>query len=143
MRKVKEYYAIQSLINIKLDIKTNGSPLFGYADSGKGKSFYLNSCKNIRHISVLELSPKLGPRGRHYHKTKLEMIYVISGKAVLKLWLPIPQFNIEEEIIKKNDFIIIRPGVVHEFKAIEPTMLLETSPNSFNLADNFYPEPMK
>lgn len=47
MRNVKEYYTIQPLINIKLDIKTNDSPLFGYADSGKGKSFYLNIQQDI------------------------------------------------------------------------------------------------
>lgn len=137
---VDQLLEVTNLKSVELDLKSNKP--FGFLDKGRGESVYLNFGQDIKFTSVLEFLPGLGIRGKHYHKNKNEFMYVLEGKMKGYYWLPEDPNNMKEKVHEKGDLISIKTGLVHAFEAIDRTMAIEMSPDSFNIEDTYYPNNM-
>lgn len=135
---------IYDLLDIKdltqLEPHLDDQKPFGYLEKERGFMAYLNQPKDYKFLAILEIKPGQ-PRGRHYHKEKIEMFYIISGLTHGQYWLPtMKQDEGIQHVHKPGDFITIQPGLCHEFSAQEPTLALEMTYQSFTLKDTFYPQ---
>lgn len=138
--QVDQFLTVTNLRNIEPDMKTT-NPL-GLLNKGKGESVYLNCLNNIKYIGALEFLPGLGMRGKHYHKNKKEIMYVLEGKVKGYYWLPEEPERLQEKLHEKGDLITMQPGLTHAFEAMERTVMIELSPNTFDIEDTFYPNNM-
>ena len=138
MKNIKNYYKLQNLVGIKPNMNSNNP--FGIIDKGNGEAIYLNEIKDKKFVGILNFLPGTGIRGKHYHVKKEEIMYVVSGKMKMYFWLPDHPENLEEVIVKKGDLITIQPNLAHGVEAIEDTLVVELSPNEFDISDVFYPK---
>ncbi len=137
---LENYFSVKNLADIVPDLQS--AHPFGRLDRGRGESSYLNFGRDIRFVGVLEFLPEFSIRGKHYHKNKTEMMFVLSGKMKGYYWLPENPVGLQEKIHAKGDFITIKPGLTHAFEALERTVAIELSPDTFNIEDTFYPNNM-
>lgn len=112
----------------------------GRRDQGRGTSVYLNLEEAIRFVGLIEFLPGLGLRGKHYHQQKREHFYLIDGLMTGYFWLPDEPDQIHEIELRKGDLLTVEPGLVHAFQAIERTLVVELSPDTFDCQDVYYPE---
>lgn len=107
--EIKKYFEIN-----KIDIK----------DSGKYANFYTGAPDNleIKFIAILSFL-KDGPRGNHYHKTKLEFMNILKGKVRCELYMPNKPEIMLEIILNAGEQIVIKPGCAHIFTALGDDVL--------------------
>jgi mannose-6-phosphate isomerase-like protein (cupin superfamily) len=99
---------------------------------GELANFY-DSPEGIRYIAFLELRAG-GIRGNHFHRVKVEHVYLFSGR--LKVLLKDgPEGEIASLDLVAGDLVRIQPGVAHAFKPMEAGFGVEFSPNLFNGED--------
>ncbi len=92
--------------------------------------------EEVRYIAFVEL--RAGSiRGNHYHKTKKEWIYVISGKLLLTVEDLATHERTSLEM-QSGDLVFIAPEVAHALRILEPGGAIEFSQAQFNNAD-IYP----
>lgn len=79
----------------------------------------------LSKTSVLHIQ-KGGTCSWHYHKHRYNAFYVISGSVVIR-WSPSPNSKEKYELylIPGNDDTIIGPGEVHQFAALEDSVVVE------------------
>ena len=76
-------------------------------------------------IMMKRLTINAGSKGGlQYHRKRVEMGYVVSGKMIVRLAIG---KKIEEKILTQGDHFIFEPGVIHQEEAIEDTVILECS----------------
>ena len=138
--QVEQFLEVKNFKRFEADLKS--SKPFGKLDKGRGESNYLNFGKDIKFVSTLEFLPGLGIRGKNYHKNKQEMMFILEGKMEGFYWLPNNPNFFQKQIHCKGDFITIFPGLTHAFEAIERTVAIELSPDTFDIEDTFYPNNM-
>lgn len=99
---------------------------------GELANFY-DHPEGIRYLAFLEL--RLGGiRGNHFHRKKLEHLYLISGRVLL---------GVKEDEngklisfpINAGDLVTIEPGICHAFEPGEAGQAIEFSPRLFDAAD--------
>ena len=112
----------------------------GFKALPKGDTAYINPEEDVKFTGVIEFVPGTGVRGKHYHKNKLEILYIISGKLKALYWEVDAPDEITEVIHVKGDKITIPPLIAHGFEAIEHTTVLEMITTDFDMADTFYKE---
>lgn len=87
----------------------------------------------VRHLAYVELiTGKL--RGNHFHKTRHERFYLISGEVTLHL----KEMASAEEAkvsLKAGDLVIIGPNVAHAFVPLKAGHALEFAPERFDGKD--------
>lgn len=135
---LENFLTIEDLSDFKPDLQ--GSHPFGRLKAPRGEMVYLNGQDPVTSLGVLEIRPELGPRGRHMHRRKKEIFYIITGKLEGRYW--------HENDAKKGyvfnhyagHFITIQPGLFHELVALEPTWAIEFSPQIFDITDTVYPQ---
>lgn len=86
------------------------------------RGFVYSGDFNNRKFIILSFK-KGAPRGGHYHNMKT-VHFVFSGSLELKL-KDIEKNKEEKRIVKSGDTIIVEPGIVHMFTAIEDSLVLE------------------
>ena len=95
-------------------------PDFEFSDSrGSLKQLIHDGWKQVNYITSVGNSL----RGNHYHKKNKEAFYVINGKFRLLL-STIDGLTKEEYEIKKGDFFIINPFIIHSFYYLENTDII-------------------
>ena len=135
---LQDFLAVQDLTNADPNLQTS-HPL-GRWQAPRGEMIYLNSEDQISMLGVLELRPELGPRGRHKHQVRKEIFYIITGKVIGRYWFdhhPQDGYTIEHNA---GQLLTIYPGLYHEFLALEPTWMVEYSPQSYDASDVIYPK---
>lgn len=110
----------------------------GFKALPKGDTAYINPEDDVKFTGIIEFVPGTGIRGNHYHKNKLEILYIISGKLKALYWEADNPDKITEVIHAKGDKITIAPYVGHGFEAIEHTIALEIITTKFDMSDTFY-----
>ena len=99
---------------------------------GELANFY-DHPQGIRYLAFLELRPG-GIRGNHFHRKKLEHLYLISGRLLLGA-----KENVDGELIsipmEAGDLVTIEPGICHAFEPREVGQAIEFSPRTFDSAD--------
>jgi hypothetical protein len=95
-----------------------------------------DSDKGIHYLAVLEVRAD-SIRGNHYHKVKVEWVYVTQA-SLLVLVQDIQTNERASVTLETGDMLLIQPGIAHLLKTIEPGHALEFSPTRFDAAD-IYP----
>lgn len=88
-----------------------------------GEELWISSNKHYI-IRILHLNK--GERvSFHYHKKKIETLYIIKGKA--KYILQKPGEDVQERIIKPGDVLEHEPFEIHREEALEDMEIIEIS----------------
>ena len=123
--------------NIKKD-PVKGFHKVGHVLSPKGAATYLNVHPANRFVGLIEFVPGTGIRGNHFHKYKVETMYVLYGVIEAGFWLPDFPEKKQVLLLGDGDLFTIPPGVVHAFEAKQPSLMVETSPQEFDPSDVIY-----
>ena len=99
---------------------------------GELAQFY-DAEEGIRYMACIELLPG-HVRGNHYHKVKEELVYVIRGEALLSVADVDSQARATVEL-RAGDIAVIRTGIAHAFRTVEPGLAIECSCSRFDPAD--------
>jgi quercetin dioxygenase-like cupin family protein len=89
----------------------------------------------MRYIAMMELREG-GVRGNHYHETKRELVYVISGRVELVVEDRSTRKR-ESLILQPGDLASIEPGTAHALKVLVSGCGIEFSPQTFDPLDSF------
>ena len=94
-----------------------------------------DSDEGIRYLAVLETRAG-GVRGNHYHKVKVEWVYVTQGKLLVRV--QDIQTNERASVpLQTGDMLLIQTGIAHMLQTIELGQAIEFSETRFNAADIF------
>lgn len=96
----------------------------------------VNGTTAVRHLVYWDLdSPRSGQtRGSHYHKSKTEECYVLTGEIEVTA---VDQETEERAIltIRGGDRVSIAPGVAHSYRSKGYAQALELLPNPYDSTD--------
>lgn len=80
--------------------------------------------KKVSHVGII-ITEKGATRANHYHKLSTQYNYVISGKFEIT-YAPVLNPTAKKKIILKSGYLLtIPPYIIHKFKALEKTVLLD------------------
>jgi mannose-6-phosphate isomerase-like protein (cupin superfamily) len=99
---------------------------------GELANFY-DHPEGIRYLAFLELRVG-GIRGNHFHRKKLEHLYLISGRLLLAAKADENGGLISIQM-ETGDLVTIEPGICHALEPGEAGQAIEFSPNMFDAAD--------
>lgn len=103
----------------------------------RGELVLLSDGEEVRHITYFSLNPgKLFFRGGHYHRNKVETLYVISGK--LRVYI-IDVHTKEKNIIEvlSGQKITVYPYCAHKFNAISESHVIEYYATAYDINDDY------
>jgi dTDP-4-dehydrorhamnose 3,5-epimerase len=80
--------------------------------------------ENINHVGLITTT-KGSARGNHYHKKSIQYSYILSGKFEVLLANVNDLKKVELITLNSDEIIIIQPGIVHTFKAIEDSVMID------------------
>lgn len=99
---------------------------------GELANFY-DRPEGIRYLAFLELRKGV-IRGNHFHRKKIELLYLISGRLLLGA-----KENGNGELLsiqmEAGDLVTIEPGICHAFAPQEAGRAVEFSPGMFDSTD--------
>jgi quercetin dioxygenase-like cupin family protein len=79
--------------------------------------------KPVSHIGMITFKEGV-VRARHYHHESTQYDYIVSGK--LKLVVCLPDGSLKEEYILESGMTTeVPPGIVHAYKALEDSVMLD------------------
>jgi hypothetical protein len=104
---------------------------------GELAQFY-DAEEGMRYLALIEL--RAGTiRGNHFHKVKVELIYVIQG-AVDLVVEDIESKQRETIFMRTGDLALIQTGIAHALRVSTPGNAIECSVSRFDAADIYrYP----
>jgi hypothetical protein len=92
-----------------------------------------NADEGIRYIAFIELLPGQ-VRGNHYHKVKVELVYVIRGEVLLCV-ADVDSKAQASVGLRAGDLAVIQTGIAHALRTVEPGQAIEFSSTRFDRAD--------
>jgi dTDP-4-dehydrorhamnose 3,5-epimerase-like enzyme len=101
----------------------------------RGEFVQISYKEEMRHLAVFGIRKGFS-RGSHYHEAKEEIFYVVSGK-MRALFLDMDTLQKEEYILEKGDKIRMKPRCGHIFYGLEDTLVVEYSPQIYNMEDSY------
>ena len=90
--------------------------------------------EEIHHLALFEIRRGF-VRGNHYHQKKEEVFYIFQGR-LRALFMDMATRQKEERILEKGDKIRIKPFCGHMFHGLEDTLVVEYSPQIYEIEDN-------
>ena len=87
---------------------------------GNTREIFLNHNFEIHRIEV----DKGGFCSKHKHKTKINAFFIEKGKLKINIYQTDYDL-VDETIANTGDMTIVKPGVYHEFEALENTVCYE------------------
>ena len=99
---------------------------------GELAQFY-DAEQGVRYMAFIELLPGQ-VRGNHYHKVKEELVYMIRGEVLLSV-ADIDSQARASVALRAGDVAVIRTGIAHAIRAVEPGQAIEFSIARFDPAD--------
>ena len=109
----------------------------GSAIFPSGELAQITNGEPFRFLAYGDFNTKSGlPRGNHYHKSKTEHLYVLTGSltAVLEDVSTKERMSIE---LASGDVIVIAPGIAHAYIAHGYTQFVEFSPSVYDGGDTY------
>lgn len=91
-----------------------------------GKEIWFANMKEQNYCGKIMKFGKGAKFSNHFHKTKDEVQYVLSGGGIFRYYDLVNAKTIEREF-KEGDCVHIEPSTPHQFEATEDTILLEVS----------------
>ena len=99
---------------------------------GELAQFY-DADEGVRYLAFIELLPGT-VRGNHFHKVKVEWIYVITGEVLL-IAEDIERKRREAVPLRTGDLATIQTGIAHALQVVQPGQAVEFSPARFDPLD--------
>lgn len=92
------------------------------------------STQEINFIAYVDYPQNGEPRGNHYHKNKMEYLYLCKGKikGYFRDYKETKE-NVEIVDIEAGSLILIYPGCTHKFEVIQEGHAIEFSPTKNEL----------
>ena len=109
-----------------------------YSEKGEMAQIINREDDSFRQIVYWDIdSPRTGvDRGHHYHLTKTDRLYVISGEV--ELLLEDPQTGEKTTAkLKTGDRVLIAPGIAHAVRSLTYAQVLEYAPDPYDPADTY------
>jgi len=94
---------------------------------------FWSSHEGMRYIAGVEIVPG-AIRGNHLHGTKIEVLYVLSGKVLLVAKDPHDEETVQMEL-DAGCLTRIQPGIAHALKGIQAGFAVECSPVEYDASD--------
>jgi len=101
----------------------------------RGEFVQITYNEEMRHLAIFEIRKEF-TRGSHYHERKEEIFYVFHGKMEAR-FIDMDTLQREESVLGKGDKIRIKPRCGHLFQALEDTLVVEYSPQVYEMEDNY------
>lgn len=80
--------------------------------------------EKLNHVGLI-VTEKDAIRGNHYHKLSIQYTYVLSGKFEVLIAKSDSPTNVKKIILGPGEIIIIPPGIIHQFKALEKATIID------------------
>lgn len=71
-------------------------------------------------------------RGKHYHKFTHEVIYLLSGRALVKLQNVLDPSETKELVLNEMEGLLIEPYMLHDFEYTEDSSHIAFLNNAFD-----------
>jgi dTDP-4-dehydrorhamnose 3,5-epimerase-like enzyme len=91
--------------------------------------------EEMRHLAYFEIKKGFW-RGKHYHETKDETFYVVSG-AIRAVFISLDTTEREEYLLQRGKRIRVKPRLWHVFYGLEDSTVVEYSPQTYDKNDAF------
>ena len=101
----------------------------------RGEFVQISYLEEIKHLALFEIKKGFF-RGSHYHQEKEEIFYIFSGKIKAK-FVDMETNERGESILEEGDKIRIKPLCGHTFHGLEDTVVVEYSPQFYDMEDNY------
>ena len=80
--------------------------------------------EKLNHVGII-ITEKDAIRGNHYHKLSIQYTYVLSGKFEVLIAKSDSSENVKKIILEAGEIIIIPPGIIHRFRALERATIID------------------
>jgi mannose-6-phosphate isomerase-like protein (cupin superfamily) len=108
----------------------------------RGELVLIEDGKQFRRLACFSLKPGGGYfRGGHYHRDKVEHLYVISGRLRIRAADLETGERFEMEL-STGSRVTIFPGCAHRFEAVEDARVIEYCDSVHNAEDDIRYEPL-
>jgi uncharacterized RmlC-like cupin family protein len=88
----------------------------------------------MRLVTYIEFQPDGKPRGNHFHRQKMEVIYIIKGH--LKVFFEdLDTGELQTIEMRTGDMVYVQPNCAHVYVAKEYTQALELNEVPYDSAD--------
>ena len=88
----------------------------------------------FRHLVYWDLAPGGQERGHHYHLSKTENVYILTGE--LELLLEDLESGVHEKVlVQAGDRLTIGPNLAHAYRSRKYSQVLEYAPGTYDPAD--------
>ena len=85
--------------------------------------------EKLHHVGLINTNTgKI--RGNHYHNKSIQYSYILSGKFEVLVANIDDLKKVEKMILNYGEIIIIQPKIVHSFKAIENSIMIDMTSES-------------
>ena len=101
----------------------------------KGEFVQISHWEEIRHLALFEIKKGFF-RGSHFHRQKEEVFYVVRGKIRAK-FVDTETDERGEFVLEEGDKIRIKPLCGHILHGLEDSMVVEYSPQFYDIEDNY------
>ena len=101
----------------------------------KGEFVQISHREEIRHLAHFEIKKGFF-RGSHFHRQKEEVFYVVRGRIRAR-FVDTETDERGEFVLEEGDKIRIEPLCGHILHGLEDSMVVEYSPQFYDIEDNF------
>jgi dTDP-4-dehydrorhamnose 3,5-epimerase-like enzyme len=101
----------------------------------KGEFVQISCREEIRHLALFEIKKGFF-RGSHFHRQKEEVFYVVRGRIRAK-FVDTQTDERGEFVLEEGDKISIKPLCGHILHGLEDSMVVEYSPQFYDIEDNY------
>ena len=84
---------------------------------------------DLKHVGMITTEEKV-VRGNHYHKKSNQYTYILSGSFEILLAPSDQPANVKKVVVRAGEMVSIPAGVIHQFKAIERSVMIEMDTES-------------
>ena len=101
----------------------------------KGEFVQISHQEDIRHLALFEIKKGFF-RGSHFHRQKEEVFYVVRGRIRAR-FVDLETNESKESVLEEGDKIRIKPLCGHILHGLEDSMVVEYSPQFYDIEDNY------
>jgi len=80
--------------------------------------------EKLNHVGLI-VTEKDAIRANHYHKLSIQYTYLLSGKFEILIAKSEDPKNVKKIILKTGELIIIPAGIIHRFRALEKSTIID------------------
>lgn len=106
----------------------------GRFSSPAGEMAQVINGEAMRLVTYIEFRADGKPRGNHFHREKVEIIYIIRGR-LKAIYIDLDANQRQEVELKTGDLVRVQPNCAHVYIAEEYTQALELNAVPYDPAD--------